>query len=114
MLYTALSIRAGRSDIIMHHLISYVDCMAGGNRRDHDCQSLKLDIESETFPVIDAILIISTGFLNFSTLSFVIQFKTIKNIVGKAVRKFKITLSTSTTTTTTTITATTTTTTTTT
>ena len=101
MLYTTLSIRAGRSDVIMHYLISYTDCMAGGNRRDHDCNSLKLDIESETFPVVDAISVISTGFLNFSTLSFVIQFQTIKNVVGKAARKFKITSSTSSTTTTT-------------
>ena len=62
--------------------------MAGGNRRDHDCHSLRLDVESETNPVVDVFSIISRAILNFASLSFVIQFQTIKNVVGKAVKKF--------------------------
>ena len=81
MLYTASSVRDGRDDSTMRHLISYIDCMAGGNRRDHDCNSLRLDVESDTTPVVDAISAISIAFLNFATLPFVIQFQTIKNVV---------------------------------
>ena len=62
--------------------------MAGGNREHHDCHSLRLDIESETIPVVDVITIMSIAFLNFVSLTFVIQFQTIKNLVGKAAKKF--------------------------
>ena len=95
MLYTALSVRAGRDDIIVRHLISYFGCMAGGNRRDHDCNSLRMDVESDTTPAVDAISVMSIAFMNFATLPFVIQFQTLKNVVGKTIRKFKTTSSTS-------------------
>ena len=88
VLYAASSIRAGRDDIFDHHLRSFTDCMAGGNRRDHDCHSLRLDIEAETNPVADIFTVISNAFLNFASLSFVIQFQTLKKVVGKAAKKF--------------------------
>ena len=49
--------------IFDHHLRSFTDCMAGGNRRDHDCHSLRLDVESETNPVVDVFSIISRAIL---------------------------------------------------
>ena len=88
MLYAASSIRAGSDNIFNHRLRSYTDCMAGGNRDIDDCHSLRLDIESETNPVADVITMISIAFLNFASLSFVIQFQTIKKVVGKAAKKF--------------------------
>ena len=62
--------------------------MAGGNRKDHDCHDLRANLVAETNLVIDVTYIISTAFLNFVSLSFVIQFQTIKNVIGKAVKKF--------------------------
>ena len=61
--------------------------MAGGNHEHHDCACLRLDLESETSPVVDAISIVLTAFLNFASLSFVIQFQTVKNIMTQALRK---------------------------
>ena len=62
--------------------------MAGGNRKDHDCHDSRANLEAEANPVVDVVYIISTTFLNFVSLSFVIQFRTIKNVVGKAAKKF--------------------------
>ena len=69
---------------------SYTDCMVGGNRKHHDCHDLRVNLEAETNLVVDAISIISNAFLNFVSLSFVIQFQTVKKVAGKAVRKFSI------------------------
>ena len=63
--------------------------MAGGNHRDHDCNSLRMDLEAESNPVVDVIFLLSFAFLNFVSLSFVIQFQTIKNVVKKTAMKFK-------------------------
>ena len=38
--------------------------MAGGYRRDHDCNSLRMDLEAESNAVIEVITFISHGFLN--------------------------------------------------
>ena len=86
--WTASSIRVSREDIFNDILRSYADCMTGGNRRDHDCQSLRTDLEAETSPVLEVIAFISIAFLNFATLCFVIQFQTVKNSVRQAARKF--------------------------
>ena len=88
LVYTAISIRAGRDDTFDYYLRRFTDCMAGGNRRDHDCNSLRMDLEAESNPVVDVIFLLSFAFLNFVSLSFVIQFQTIKNVVGKAAKKF--------------------------
>ena len=74
VLYAAFSVRAGRDDIFNHRLRSYTDCMAGGNRKHHDCHDLRVNLEAETILVVDVISIISNAFMNFASLSFVIQF----------------------------------------
>ena len=79
LVWTSLSVRTGRNDIFHYHLRSYTDCMAGGYRRDHDCNSLRMDLEAESNPVIEVIAFISHGFLNYASLPFVIQFQTVKN-----------------------------------
>ena len=66
--YITASIRAGRDEIFDHHLRSFTNCMAGGNLRDHDCHSLRLDVESETNPAVDVFSIISRAILNFASL----------------------------------------------
>ena len=82
MLLGAISIRAGGDDTFDYHLRSYVDCMAGGNRKYYDCQELKSDLEAETSPMAEVILLTLNAFLNFASLPFVIQFKTLKNVVA--------------------------------
>ena len=62
--------------------------MAGGNRKDHDCHNLRLDLEDETNPVLELIYRISVTFLNFVSLPFVIQFQAIKTFIGKTTKKF--------------------------
>ena len=87
MVWTASSIRAGREDIFSHNLRSFADCMSGGIRRDHDCHKLRIDLEAEMNPVLEIMTFISIAFLNFATLSFVIQFQTVKNSVRQVAKK---------------------------
>ena len=81
VLWTSISVRSGRNDTFDYYLRSYADCMAGGNRRDHDCNSLRMDLEAESNPVIEVVTFLSSGFLNFVSLPFVIQYRTVKNSV---------------------------------
>ena len=87
MVFTAVSLRAGRDDTFDYHLRSYVDCMEGGSRKYHDCHELKSDLEAESYPVVEVINLIFNAFLNFASLPFVIQFQTIKKVVGKIRRR---------------------------
>lgn len=81
LVWTSFSVTTGRNDIFDYHLRSYTDCMVGGYRRDHDCNSLRMDLEAESNAVIEVITFISGGFLNYASLPFVIQFQTVKNSV---------------------------------
>ena len=87
--WTVSSIRAGRADIIDNQLRSFADCMAGGDRKDHDCHQLRVDLEAESNPVLEGIALMLIGFLNFATLFFVIQFQAIKDSVMQAISNFK-------------------------
>ena len=82
MLFPAISLRAGRDNTFNYHLRSYVDCMAGGSRKFHDCYEQKSDLEAETNPMAEVFLLTLSAFLNFASLPFVIQFQTIKNTVN--------------------------------
>ena len=88
LIWGAFSIRDGRDDIFDYHLRNYVDCMAGGIRKDHDCRELRLDLEAETYPVVEVIYLTIFAFLNFSSLSFVIQFETVRHTLRQATQKF--------------------------
>ena len=68
-------------DIFDYHLRSYTDCMAGGYRRDHDCNTLRMDFQADSIPVGEVIGFLLIGFASFSFLPVVIQFQTIKNLV---------------------------------
>ena len=83
----AFSIKDGRNDIFDYHLRNYVDCMAGGIRKDHDCQKLRLDLEANSYPVIEIMYLIMIAFVNFSSLPLVIQFQTIKQTLRKAMQR---------------------------
>ena len=52
--------------------------MAGGNRRDHDCHSLRMNLEAESIHVLEIIYFVSNAFLSFVSIPFVIQFQTVK------------------------------------
>ena len=86
--WTISSIRAGRADIVDNQLRNFADCMAGGNRKDHDCRQLRMDLEAETIPVLEGIALVLVAFLSFATLFFVVQFKAIKDSVMQAIRNF--------------------------
>ena len=86
--WTISSIRAGRFDIINNHLGNFADCMAGGDRKGHDYHQLRVDLEAEAIPVLEGITLMLTGFLNFATLFFMIQFRAIKDSGMQAVRNF--------------------------
>ena len=81
LLCIGFSIRAGRDDIFDYYLRSYTDCMAGGTRRDQDCQSLRMNLEAESNYVIEVIYFLSSAFLNFASIPFVIQFQTVKKLI---------------------------------
>ena len=87
---TVASREAGRDHTFNYHLRSYTDCMAGGDRENHDCHKLREKLEAETNTVLDVINIILFAFLNFVSLTFVIQFRTVKNVAIKAARRFNI------------------------
>lgn len=62
--------------------------MAGGNRKDHDCQNLRQHLEADVKPVVEVIYLVLIAFLNFASLPFVIQFQTVKHSVRRVTRKF--------------------------
>ena len=82
LLLAAISVRAGINDTFDYHLRSYFDCMGGGNRKYRDCQELKSDLEAVTSPMAEVVLLTLNAFLNFASLPFVIQFRTLKNVVA--------------------------------
>lgn len=84
--WTVASIRASRDEAFDQHLRSYANCMAGGDRRDHDCHSLRMNLEIRTNPVLEFTSIILVTLLNFVTLAFVIQFQTVKRSLRRATR----------------------------
>ena len=88
LFWTLSSIRAGRVDITDNHLTSYANCMAGGSRKDHDCDKLRMNLEAEANPALETIALMLIAFLNLATLSFVVQFKAIRNSVSQAVNIF--------------------------
>ena len=87
MLWTSVSRRTGHSDAHNSHIRSYADCMAGGDRKDHDCHMLRQDLEAEVSPVVEVIYLTLVAFLNFASLPFVIQYQTVQHSVRKASRK---------------------------
>ena len=87
MVWASFSLRSG-GDKTFHHLLkNYADCMAGGNRKYHDCRDLRLDLEAEINPVLEVMNFIINASLNFATLPFVIQFQTVKKLTAQAARK---------------------------
>ena len=88
LLWTFFSIRDGRAETFDYHLRSFTDCMAGGTRKDHDCQKSKQDLESDSNPIPEMIYFILIGFLNFASLPFVVQFQTVKHQVRRVTQKF--------------------------
>lgn len=61
--------------------------MAGGSRKDQDCQELRMSLEAESHPVVEVIYMMLIAFLNFASLPFVIQFHTMKHTVKRSVRQ---------------------------
>ena len=66
--------------------------MAGGIRKDHDCQELRLKVEAESYPLIEVFYLILLSFLNLSTLPFVIQFQTVKQRLQQAAQRLALEL----------------------
>lgn len=85
VLWTSLGIRTGRDD---SKLTSSAESMAGGNHEDHDCHSLKLSLEVELHPVVDALILIFVAFISCASVPFVIQVQSVQNSLKQAVQKF--------------------------
>ena len=81
------AITDGRAETITNTFQNYVGCMAGGCRKDHDCHELREDLEAETNPVLEAIVLTSTALLNFVSLPFVIQFRAVKKFCKTSCKK---------------------------
>ena len=92
LIWTEASLRYGRVDTFVSTLQSYTNCMAGGGRKDHNCNKLRLEFEAETNFVIEILFLIMIAFINFASLPFVIQFETAKYTVRQATRRLSATL----------------------
>ena len=90
IVWTSLSMINARADVFENNLGRYVLCMIGGNREGHDCHMLRLDLEAETFPAVEAIYLMFIAFLNFASLPFVIEFQAIRKRVRQAAKKLKL------------------------
>ena len=88
MFWTTLSISDGRIDIFEFHLRNYVSCMAGGSRENHDCDMQRLNLEAESYPELEIIYIMLIACGNFSALTFVVNFQTVKGYIKRAAGKF--------------------------
>ena len=86
LFWTVSGIRSGRDDAFEQHLRSYANCMAGGDRKDHDCHSLRMSLDTGTNPVLEFTGLILIALLNFVTLAFVVQFQTVKKSLRRATR----------------------------
>ena len=48
LIWGTFSIRDGRIDTFNYHLQNYINCMAGGSRKDQNCQELRMSLEAES------------------------------------------------------------------
>ena len=90
LVWTNFSISDGRDNIIRKIFQSYVDCMAGGNRKDHDCHELREDIDAETYPPLEVAYLISIAFMNFVSLPFVVRSYAVKEFARQTAKKLKL------------------------
>ena len=82
-LFTSFSLKAGRTDMFYYYIKRYIDCMAGGHRKHLDCHSLRQDFETDVDPTLEIIYLIFVAFLNFSSIPFVIQYRTVKRLINR-------------------------------
>jgi len=64
--------------------------MAGGSQRSHTCEPYRREFESLSHPGLECTYLILFAFLNFSSLPFVIQYKTVKRSVKEATRRLTL------------------------
>ena len=63
--------------------------MSTGNNNP-DCAVFKTQMEAHTYPGFDIVYFILIGFLNFSNVPFVVQFKTVKHTVRRATMRMSL------------------------
>jgi len=88
--WTSFSIRDGSADSFGFYLTQYWRCMAGGSRRSVTCEPYRREFESLSHPGLECTYLILFAFLNFSSLPFVIQYKTVKRSVKEATRRLTL------------------------
>ena len=86
MLWIVSTVRHVTLDAFIDHLVRYLRCMSTGINNPI-CKSSRRQLEDSSYPVLDIILIMLLGLLNFSNLPFVVQFKTVKHIVRRATKR---------------------------
>ena len=85
ILWTSLS---STGDTFNADLRRFADCMAGGNRKGHDCRELREVLESNATSILEVISLLFLAFQNFASLPFVIQFQTVKKSITQFFSKF--------------------------
>ena len=88
--WTSFSIRDGTANSFQFYLEQYWRCMAGGASRSHTCEKFRNEFESLTHPGLECTYLILFTFLNFSSLPFVIQYKTVKRSVKEATKRLNL------------------------
>ena len=73
-------------DNFIKNLEMYIRCMSTGTKNPN-CGRFRRQFEEDSYPGLEAIYITLVGFLNFSNLPFIVQFKTVKQSVRRATRR---------------------------
>ena len=87
LLWTQFSLENARFSTISSLILTYVQCMSGGIRKELDCGSYRRDFEAESHPELITAFFILFSFLSYSNLPFLIQFTTVKHFLIEAVRR---------------------------
>ena len=64
--------------------------MSGGTSRSNTCEPYRREFESLSHPGLECFYLILFAFLNFVSLPFVIQYKTVKRSVKEATRRLTL------------------------
>ena len=67
----------------------YFRCMSTGTNNP-DCEKFRRQFQEDSFPSLEAIYVILSGFLNFANLPFIVQFRTVKQSVRRVTKRVSV------------------------
>ena len=74
------------ADNFAENLCKYGRCMSTG-ANNSDCVRFRREFEKNSFPSLEALYVTLSGFLTFSNLPFIVQFRTVKQSVRRATKR---------------------------